>query len=255
MALLGMVGMAVVGVCQVSRTRAEGNARFLKEAADGQATRQSRCTLSCAPRFSGMLDCLLHYRLPTMNIVCIAWGSLLWKPAPLKLASGWHPGGPRLPLEFVRKSDDSPEVALVLCEGARPMPTYWAYLDAASLDAARAMLGEREKIASDRPDYIGSIPALDGGREDARIAAWLRRMRIDAAVWTALPAKFGGQSGRVPTPDEVVRTLGELSPDERAEAERYVRCTPPHIDTHYRRVIAARLGWHAGRDAHVTRMR
>ncbi|MGG7605864.1 hypothetical protein [Massilia sp. BKSP1R2A-1] len=28
-----------------------------------------------------------------MNIVCIAWGSLLWKPGPLKLASGWHPAG------------------------------------------------------------------------------------------------------------------------------------------------------------------
>lgn len=49
-----------------------------------------------------------------MNIVCIAWGSLLWKPGPLKLASGWHPGGPRLPLGFLPVSDDSPEVALVL---------------------------------------------------------------------------------------------------------------------------------------------
>lgn len=190
-----------------------------------------------------------------MNIVCIAWGSLLWKPAPLKLSSGWHPGGPRLPLEFVRKSDDSAEVALVLCEGARPMPTYWAYLDASDLDAARAMLGAREKIALDRPDYIGSIPPVDGSREDARIAAWLRRMRIDAAVWTALPAKFGGESGRVPTADEVVRVLDGLPLDERAEAERYVRRTPPHIDTDYRRIIETRLGWRAERDAHVTRVR
>lgn len=190
-----------------------------------------------------------------MNIVCIAWGSLLWKPAPLKLASGWHPGGPRLPLEFVRKSDDSAEVALVLCEGARLMPTYWAYLDAPDLGAARAMLGAREKIAPARPDYIGSVPAPDGGREDAVIAAWLRRMRIDAAVWTALPAKFGGQSGRVPTPDEVVRVLDGLPLEARAQAERYVRSTPPHIDTAYRRIIEARLGWRAARDAHVTRMR
>ncbi|MFN3791633.1 hypothetical protein [Massilia sp.] len=190
-----------------------------------------------------------------MNIVCIAWGSLLWKPAPLKLASGWHPGGPRLPLEFVRKSDDSPEVALVLCEGARPMPTYWAYLDAPDLDAARAMLGEREKITPARPDWIGSIPPVGGARTDTRIAAWLAHMRVDAAVWTALPAKFDGQSGRVPTADEVVRALDRLPGDERAAAERYVRSTPPHIDTRYRRAIAARLGWHAERDAHVTRMR
>ncbi|MCC2955296.1 hypothetical protein LK542_06680 [Massilia sp. IC2-477] len=190
-----------------------------------------------------------------MNIVCIAWGSLLWKPAPLKLASGWHPGGPRLPIEFVRKSDDSAEVALVLCEGARPMPTYWAYLATADLTEARAMLGAREKITPARPDWIGSIPSREGAHEDARIAAWLRRMRIDAAVWTALPAKFEGESGRVPTPDEVVRTLDSLPEKERAEAERYLRHTPAHIDTRYRRIIAQRLGWHAQRDAHVTSMR
>ena len=190
-----------------------------------------------------------------MNIVCIAWGSLLWKPGPLKLASGWHPGGPRLPLEFVRKSDDSAEVALVLCEAARPMPTYWAWLDTQDLDAARAMLGEREKITPARPDWIGSIPGRAGAQEDPRIAAWLRRMRFDAAVWTALPAKFEGESGRVPTADEVVAVLDGLPEQERAEAERYVRHTPAHIDTRFRRIIAARLGWHALRDAHVTSMR
>lgn len=39
-----------------------------------------------------------------MNIACIAWGSQLWKPHPLKLASGWHRDGPLLPLEFVRRT-------------------------------------------------------------------------------------------------------------------------------------------------------
>ncbi len=187
-----------------------------------------------------------------MNIVCIAWGSLLWKPAPLKLASGWHPGGPRLPLEFVRDSDDSPEVALVLCEGARPQATYWAYLDAPDLDAARAMLGAREKITPARPDWIGSMPAREGARPDPRIAAWLARMRIDAAVWTALPPKFAGSNGRVPSAQEVVARLERLAGEERRVAEEYLRRTPAHIDTRYRRAIAARLGWNAGRDAHVT---
>jgi len=146
-------------------------------------------------------------------------------------------------------------VALVLCEGARPLPTYWAWLATRDMEEARAMLGAREKITPARPDWIGSIPALDGAREDSRIAAWLRRMRIDAAVWTALPPKFGGRPGRAPTAEEVVRTLDALPPQERAEAEYYVRHTPAHIDTHYRRIIAARLGWTAARDAHVTSMR
>jgi len=190
-----------------------------------------------------------------MNIVCIAWGSLLWKPGPLKLSSGWHPGGPRLPLEFVRDSDDSAEVALVLHEGARLQSTYWAYLATGDLDVARAMVGAREKITPARPDWIGSIPSVDGAREDARIAEWLREKRIDAAVWTALPPKSQDTSGRAPTAQEVVAILDGMPPEQRAEAEKYVRCTPAHIDTAYRRHIEAALGWRPDRDAHVTRTR
>jgi hypothetical protein len=88
---------------------------------------------------------IVKYRV-LMNIACIAWGSLLWKPQPLKLASGWHPDGPRLPIEFVRQSDDDPELALALCEGAKPVPTYWAWLATSSLDAPRQMFPRREQI-------------------------------------------------------------------------------------------------------------
>lgn len=190
-----------------------------------------------------------------MNIVCIAWGSLLWKPQGLKLASGWHPGGPPLPLEFVRQSDDSPELALVLCESARLAPTYWAYLATDDLDAARAMLGAREKIAPGRLEWIGSIPPTDGAQEDPRVKAWLRARRIDAAVWTAVPPKFDGENGRVPTAGEVLAWLDSRSGEQRAAAEDYIRRTPAHIDTLYRRAVEARLGWRPLREAHVTRQR
>lgn len=190
-----------------------------------------------------------------MNIVCIAWGSLLWKPQGLKLASGWHPGGPPLPLEFVRQSDDSPELALVLCERARLAPTYWAYLATDNLDHARAMLYAREKVTPGRPEWIGSIPAADGAQEDPRVSAWLRARRIDAAVWTAIPPKFDGRNGHVPTADQVVAWLEGCSGEQRAAAEYYIRRTPAHIDTVYRRAIEARLGWRPLREAHVTQGR
>lgn len=190
-----------------------------------------------------------------MNIVCIAWGSLLWKPGPLKLASGWHPGGPKLPLEFVRQSDDSPELALVLCGSARPMPTYWAYLDTDNLDEARAMLQEREKITPEKPHWIGSVPGADGARANPHIAAWLNEKRIDAAVWTAVPPKFDGENGNVPSPDQVVAWLDSCEGEQRDAAEYYIRRTPAHIDTRYRRIIEARLDWTPLREAHVTQMR
>jgi hypothetical protein len=190
-----------------------------------------------------------------MNIVCIAWGSLLWKPQGLKLASGWHPGGPPMPIEFVRQSDDSPELALVLCDSARLMPTYWAYLDTQDMTKARAMLRAREKIRPGRPEWIGSVPAQDGVPDNPRVAAWLRAKGIDAAIWTAIPPKFDGENGRVPTADEVVAWLGSCTGEQRDAAEDYIRRTPAHIDTPYRRIIAARLGWRSLREAHVTQMR
>lgn len=191
-----------------------------------------------------------------MQIAVIAWGSLLWKPGPLKLASGWHPGGPALPLEFVRNSEDTPELALALCAGAKPCPTYWAYLDAPDVPSARAMLGAREKIDPAHPEWIGTVPTHDGVHSDvaARIEAWRREKGLDAVVWTAVPPRFAGCEGRVPSAQEVLHWLATRGGDERAAAEHYIRRTPAHIDTRYRRLIEAVLGWRALREAHVTRM-
>ncbi|MCB2636723.1 hypothetical protein KQ757_15465, partial [Listeria monocytogenes] len=84
-----------------------------------------------------------------------------------------------------------------------------------------AMVRAREKITPERPEWIGSIPAVDGAQEDPRVAAWLRARRIDAAVGTAGPPKVDGQNGRVPTADEVVAWLDSCSGEQRAAAEDY----------------------------------
>lgn len=201
-----------------------------------------------------------------MKIAVVAWGSLLWKPAPLQLASGWHPGGPHLPVEFCRVSEDTPELALALCPGARLCPTYWAWLDTADVAAARAMLHAREKITPERPEWVGTVPAAhragaamvgDAAVADATAAtidAWRRAHGIDAVVWTALPPRFDGRDGRAPAAREVLQWLASRQGDERAAAEHYIRRTPAHIDTRYRRLIEARLGWHALPEAYVTHM-
>ncbi|MDQ2823379.1 MAG: hypothetical protein M3Y65_23875 [Pseudomonadota bacterium] len=169
-----------------------------------------------------------------MRIACIAWGSLLWKTGPLKLASPWMAGGPELPLEFVRDSDDSDELAIVLHEGAPLMPTYFAMLDTAELASARTMLAAREKIDPDHPEWIGSIPAVDGAVVDQRIAQWLALQDIDGVVWTALPAKYANTEGRAPSADEAVALLAALRGTTRERAEEYVRRIPDAIRTAYR---------------------
>lgn len=178
-----------------------------------------------------------------MRIACIAWGSLLWKPGALKLASDWKVGGPALPLEFTRDSDDSAELAIVITEGARLMPSYVALLDTSDIETARAMLGKREKIDPIHPEWIGSIPAVPGGASDTRVTAWLTAQEFDAVVWTALPPKFLNEEGRAPTAEEAVAFLSGLTNEVRAEAQEYVQRIPADIATRYRKEIESALGW------------
>lgn len=186
-----------------------------------------------------------------MKIVCIAWGSLIWEPGPLKLASRWEPGGPPLPLEFVRDSDDSAELALVLHAPAPAVPTRWARLDTTDLAEAREMLRQREKIRPQYPQWTGSLPdpvppglpAPTPPAIVATIADWMRAHDVDAAVWTALPAKFANVSERAPSAHEAIAFLDGLAGEERRKAEAYVRRIPADTRTLYRGLIEERLGW------------
>jgi hypothetical protein len=184
-----------------------------------------------------------------MKIVCIAWGSLLWKSGSLILASGWQPGGPLLPLEFARDSDDSDELAIVIHEGAPLMPTFWAMLETGDLEQACEQLRQREKIAPEHPEWLGSVPRACGSATDARIEAWLLSRpaseRFDAVVWTALPSKFAGVEGRAPDVEEAIAFLDGLEDSARETAEEYVRRTPAEIMTPYRRRFEEALGWTA----------
>jgi hypothetical protein len=186
-----------------------------------------------------------------VKIACIAWGYLICEPGPLKLASGWQPDGPSLPLEFVRNSDDSAELALVLHAPAPPVPTRWARLDTDDLHEAREMLRQREKIRLECPQWVGSLPdpvppglpAPTPPAIVACIAGWMKERDVEAVVWTALPAKFAGVSERAPSPHEALALLAGLQGDERAKAEEYVRRIPDDIRTLYRGLIEERLGW------------
>lgn len=179
-----------------------------------------------------------------MPIACLAWGSLLWKPGPLPLASPWRADGPPLPLEFARVGDHG-ELAVALCDGAADMPTFHARLDVPDLATARARLREREEIDPKRPQWVGSIRAGEAphGAWSGRIAAWAAAQGLDAVVWTALPPRYDGEDGRAPNADEAVAYLDGLRGEVRAHAEDYVRRVPDAIRTPHRQAIERRLGW------------
>jgi hypothetical protein len=179
-----------------------------------------------------------------MNIVCVAWGSLLWNLKGFPIAGEWQEGGPLIPLEYARHSDGE-IVSLVVAEGVPHQPTFWARVALDSLEAAREALRQREDIRANVVEWIGSIPRppeIDYPQSHA-FAAWLDRNGADAVIWTALPPKSRDSNGRMPSADEAVAYLQSLHDEERTRAEAYVRMTPTAIQTPFRTHFETVLGW------------
>ena len=180
-----------------------------------------------------------------MLIACLGWGSLVWAPQKLPVRGKWFTDGPFLPIEFARQSSDG-RMTLVLVPDTFPqVRSLWKPMSVANLKEARKALGMRECQRHAKPEScVDYWPRGSRNRYVARrIGRWAKGLQIDAVVWTNLPPKFNDEEKRIPTAEEVVTYLRGLQGEKREKAERYVRMTPKQIDTEYRRIIEAQLGW------------
>ena len=175
-----------------------------------------------------------------MKIVCLGWGSLVWKSGVLPVVGEWHADGPELPIEFARVSDGG-ELATAICINAKPVPVLWATLATHSLSEACQALREREGIPEEREDGVGSLTL--SSQTTGVLADWARARDIDAIIWTALPARIDDIEGKVPTPEAAIAYLRGLTGEEGEHAKSYIQQVPEQIDTHYRREIRTALGW------------
>lgn len=140
------------------------------------------------------------------------------------------------------------EVALpwFLVAGAHHVRSLWALMFVNGLECAKSALAEREGIKADNiQKHIGcrSQTSESDGTFVTGIREWATQRALDGAVWTALPPKFEGTEGRVPTAAELVAFFRSLPYEKRRHAEEYVRRAPLQIDTESRRVIELELGW------------
>jgi len=178
-----------------------------------------------------------------MKIICLGWGSLVWDPRTLRLASEWKNGGPLLPLEFKRASSDG-RLTLVLVEGAEPIQALWAELNYSSPDEAMEALREREGCPSLKPigGWPNRLPKYSVGIEN--IESWGKDVGADFVVWTALCPKFNGQNGHAPADaQEAISYLNGLGPGPKEKAKEYVQKAPAQIDTPFRVEFERVLGW------------
>ena len=125
--------------------------------------------------------------------VVLAWGSSVWDPRDLKIASEFAANGPLLPIEFCRISEDG-RLTLAIDETFGALcKTYSAPSALEGLDAARYNLCLREGMADARA--IGFVEPASGRQSDlamqshpqvvATVGAWaelpLRRRDLDCA--------------------------------------------------------------------------
>ena len=177
------------------------------------------------------------------GIACLGWGSLIWDPRELPIRSAWFEDGPLIRVEFARQSLDG-RITRVLHPPAPPVRAYWALMRDDRLEAAREALRLREGIPVGGEADIGCWiagepppPLIDD------LEGWAAIRGVDAVIWTALPPRFDGKRGRVPTIDEILAYLASLDGERRRRAETYIRRAPAQTDTPNRRRIAAELGW------------
>ena len=178
-------------------------------------------------------------------IACIGWGSLIWDPGALPVAAPWRTDGPQLPLEFARQSQGG-RVTLVIVPNVLPSQTLWAPFNTEVLSVAREALRVRE--GNTRRSWIGQWKrdVQPAGEISRMIAAWAAaKPEISAALWAAMPPKWSGVDGAIPSENEVIAFLSALPDDARGSAEAYVRKAPLQIRTAYRPALEERLGWTA----------
>ena len=84
-----------------------------------------------------------------MKIAILAWGSVVWKPGSLKdhleNNAKFEQGGPELPIEFSRVSDDGRLTLVIDEEHGRKVTTFVATSSRSELLEARDDLMHREK--------------------------------------------------------------------------------------------------------------
>ncbi len=177
-------------------------------------------------------------------IACLGWGSLVWDPGDLPIRGKWFCDGPLLPIEFARKSSDE-RITLVLVPDTFPLVrSLWAPMSISDLNEAREALCKREGIPekNEKKDIAHWRKGEQAEGVAQRIGRWAEALGLEAVVWTNLPPKFN-KKVEAPASDEVIAHIAGLAHEKRKHAERYIRMTPRQIDTDYRRIIEAKLGW------------
>jgi len=178
-----------------------------------------------------------------LKVAIIGWGSLIWNPGNMNLVfEKWRNDGPKLPIEFARKSRDG-RITLVIYERYLDVPnlwvkTYWNLIEVKNLDEAIEILKERERTIKEYIGYVSEDLKYEKMHPKIleEIEQWRKSKELDGAVWTALPSNVNNT-------DEIISYLQSLTGDTLNKAREYIEKTPKQIQTPLRKKFEEILGW------------
>jgi hypothetical protein len=174
-----------------------------------------------------------------MKIAILGWGSLIWDPRELEIAVPWHHDGPQLPIEFARISSRN-RLTLVIKPGWDNVTTLWGLSSLDSLNNARENLKTRE--GTENLNNIGYYDFLNNTYSSvhlsdaikANLIAWNGDKKMDAIIWSDFSENFLAKYRLPFTIINVIRFLGERTPEEYPAVKEYNLKTPPQIQTRFR---------------------
>jgi hypothetical protein len=181
------------------------------------------------------------------RIAILGWGSLIWEPRELETIGEWQMGGPVLPIEFSRVSNDGRLTLVVDEKNGVDVPTRYILSSRSDLADAIENLRAREKVPSNRG--IGVFDRRNELRNDhvkrsapaaySRISAWATECAMDGVIWTAITPRF--LDGKDFSVLAAVDYLAGLEEPIKAIALAYIRNAPPEVATPVRERVAQLL--------------
>jgi hypothetical protein len=190
-----------------------------------------------------------------MKIAVLGWGSLLWDPKDLRLATPFELTGPNLPIEFCRVSKNR-RLTLIIDETFGTLcRTYAATSACNNLEEAVENLRVREDMSSAAD--VGFVETASQKRSPVAtkrhpqvvetIADWALNAGYAAAIWTALDSHFDNQTAEPFSVNAAMRFLENLEqhdPEAFARALDYIRRAPASTQTPVRDATSAQWPEH-----------
>jgi len=185
-----------------------------------------------------------------MEHVLLGWGSLIWDEGdhPLKLASKWTEGGPKLPLEFSRVSESRSDALTLVIDPKNGVdcPTMYAVSERRSLDNVICDLRCREGTVIRRIGFVdlatGEQRANQHPAMASHVRGWAQSRGFGSVVWTDLPSNFDSDGRGSFGVDSALRHLQRLSSEGAVKAKQYITGAPTFVVTPLRTALE-RVEW------------